>query len=188
MESTMELANSPVMWILATLIVSVVIFQTIVFYKLAKNYVKDTNILTDKEIKIALKVGAVGTIGPAVAVFTVAVVLIGLIGGPITLSRVGVIGSAAFESLAASVGSAGTAGTLDFTPSMLATASWGNDIRWIWMVNFNILINKEVRFNSRKNQKIKSKNYFIYWKFYTAYGVFRICNSRISKRYSKWNL
>lgn len=124
MEKAMQIANSPMMWILASLIISVVVFQTIVFFNLAKTYIKNTDILTPHEVKTALKVGAVGTIGPAVAVFTVAVVLIGLIGGPITLSRVGIIGSAAFESLAASVGSGGTVGTEAFTPNLLATASW----------------------------------------------------------------
>jgi hypothetical protein len=109
---------------LALASICIVFWQTWLYYKMAKDYVRDTGVMTQEEIRKSLKVGVICTVGPAVAVFTVAVVLIGLIGGPITLSRIGVIGSAAFESLASSAGSGGTVGTQDFTFSMLTTASW----------------------------------------------------------------
>lgn len=124
MEAVMQLANNPMLWMLALANIAIVLWQTWIYYKMAKDYVRDTSVMTPLEIRKSLKIGVIGTVGPAVAVFTVAVVLIGLIGGPITLSRVGVIGSAAFESLSASAGSGGTIGTADFTYSMLATASW----------------------------------------------------------------
>jgi hypothetical protein len=124
MEAVMQLANNPMLWMLALASIAIVLWQTWIYYKMAKDYVRDTRVMTPEEIGKSLKIGVIGTVGPAVAVFTVAVVLIGLIGGPITLSRVGVIGSAAFESLSASAGSGGTIGTADFTYSMLATASW----------------------------------------------------------------
>lgn len=124
MEAVMRLANSPVLWTLAFINIFVVLWQSWLYYRMARQYVKVTGVLTEKEIGTSLKVGVIGTVGPAVAVFTVAVVLIGLIGGPVTLSRVGVIGSAAFESLAASAGSGGTVGTPGFTVSLFATASW----------------------------------------------------------------
>lgn len=124
MEEVMQLANSPVLWMLALASICIVLWQTWLYYNMAKDYVKDTGVMTQEEVHKALKVGVIGTVGPAFAVFTVAVVLIGLIGGPITLSRIGVIGSAAFEGLTSSAGSGGTVGTPDFTFSMLATASW----------------------------------------------------------------
>lgn len=124
MEAVMQLANSPVLWMLALASISIVLWQTWLYYKMAGDYVRHTHVLTREEIRTSMKVGIISTVGPAVAVFTVAVVLIGLVGGPITLSRIGVIGSAAFESLAASAGSGGTVGTPDFTFSLLATASW----------------------------------------------------------------
>jgi hypothetical protein len=124
MEAVMQVANSPVLWILALASISIVLWQTWLYFKMAGDYVKHTHVITSEEIRTSMKVGVISTVGPAVAVFTVAVVLIGLIGGPITLSRIGVIGSAAFESLASSAGSGGTVGTPDFTFSLLATASW----------------------------------------------------------------
>ena len=124
MEEVMKLANNPMMWVLAMVNISIVVWQCWLYYRMAKGYVNDTGVLTPDEINKSLKIGVIGTIGPAIAVFTVAVVLIGLIGGPITLSRVGVIGSAAFESLTAAAGSGGKAGKPDFTFTLLATASW----------------------------------------------------------------
>ncbi len=124
MEQTLKIANSPVMWILALAIIGVVLAQVVIFYRIAKSYVNKTRILTPGEISTSFKVGAISTLGPAMAVFAVAVALISQVGGPITLSRVGVIGSAAYEFIAARIGSAGTVGTPDFTGQMLSSASW----------------------------------------------------------------
>lgn len=124
MEAVMNLANQPMMWVLSFVSIGVVVWQSWLYYKMAKDYVDKTGVMTAEEIHKSLKIGVIGTIGPAIAVFTVAVVLIGLVGGPITLSRVGVIGSAAFESLTAAAGSGGKAGKPDYTFTLLATASW----------------------------------------------------------------
>lgn len=124
MNETMQIANSPMMWILSIVIVSNVIIQSIIFYRLATKHVKNTNLLRPEQVKKAFKIGVIGTIGPAFAVFAVAVALIAQIGGPITLSRIGIIGSAAFEMISAQIGSGGTAGTPDFAPNMLSAAAW----------------------------------------------------------------
>ena len=124
MEQVMAIANSPMLWILSLASISMVLWQTWLYYKIAKNYVRDTDVMTQEEINKCLTIGVISTIGPAVAVFTVAVVLIGLVGGPQTLARIGVIGSAAFESLAASAGSGGSVGTEEFTISLFTTATW----------------------------------------------------------------
>ncbi len=151
----MQMANSPVMWVLSIIIVSLVVVQSLIYYGMAKKYVKDTGVLTNEEVKKAMKIGSISTIGPAVAVFTVAVVLIGLIGGPITLSRVGVIGSAAFESLTASAGSGGTLGTENFTNSLLATASWVMTLGGAgWLVT-TLLLTKGL---DTTQKKLKSSN------------------------------
>ena len=124
MNETLKIANSPVMWILSLLIVTIVVFQSIVFYRLANKRVKATNLLKPDQVKKALKIGVIGTIGPAFAVFAVAIALIAQVGGPITLARIGIIGSAAFEMISAQIGSGGTAGTPEFMPKMLSAAAW----------------------------------------------------------------
>jgi len=124
LQAIMELANNPVLWALALGSICIVLWQTCLYYRMAKNYVDETGVLSPDEIKKSLKVGAISTVGPAISVFTVAVVLIGLVGGPMTLSRIGIIGSAAFESLTSSAGSGGTVGTKDFTFTLFTTATW----------------------------------------------------------------
>ncbi|WP_067142453.1 DUF5058 family protein [Oceanivirga salmonicida] len=124
MKETLQVANSPIMWILSILLISVVVVQSIIFFVITKKYTRQTNILSDDEMKKALKIGVIGTIGPAAAVFAVAVALITQIGGPVTFSRVGVIGSAAFEIVSAKIGSSGTLGTEDFAKPMLSAATW----------------------------------------------------------------
>lgn len=139
MKETLLIANSPMMWFLSMAIISVVIVQTLIFYRLAKSFVKDTSLLTDDEVGKSLKIGVIGTIGPAIAVFAIAVALIAQVGGPLTLARVGVIGSAAFEMIAAKLGSAGTVATPDFTPPMLSAAAWVMTLGgsgWLIMVFF----------------------------------------------------
>lgn len=124
MSETMKIANSPTMWVLSILIVANVIAQSIIFYRLASKHVNKTKLLSQEQVKNSFKIGVIGTIGPAFAVFAVAVALISQIGGPITLARIGIIGSAAFEMVAAQIGSGGTAGTAEFVPNMLAAAAW----------------------------------------------------------------
>lgn len=124
MKETLLIANNPMMWILALIIIANVIVQCFVFYRLASKHVKETSLISSKQVKEAFKIGFIGTIGPAFAVFAIAVALIAQIGGPLTLARVGIIGSAAFEMIAAQIGSAGTAGTPDFAPKMLSAAAW----------------------------------------------------------------
>lgn len=124
MSETLKLATNPVVWAISLLMITLVLVQTGMFVGMAQKYVKDTGVLTKAEVGKALRVGTIATVGPAIAVFTVAIVLIGLIGGPITLSRVGIIGSAAFESLTANAGSGNTLGKPEFTPTLLATATW----------------------------------------------------------------
>lgn len=124
MKETLVIANNPIMWILALIIIANVVVQCFIFYRLANKHVKETAIISSKQVKEAFKIGFIGTIGPAFAVFAVAVALIAQIGGPLTLARIGIIGSAAFEMIAAGIGSGGTAGTPDFAPKMLSAAAW----------------------------------------------------------------
>lgn len=124
MNETMKIANSPIMWFLSIFIVGNVLVQSIIFYRLGKQHVKTTKLLNQDQVKKAFKIGAIGTVGPAFAIFAVALALIAQIGGPITFARIGIIGSATFEMISAQIGSGGTAGTAEFMPKMLSAAAW----------------------------------------------------------------
>lgn len=99
-----KFANGPVMWIISLLTVGLVAFQAVLIYKLTKKYAEAKKALTPEEMKIALKTGGVVAVGPAVSVFILALTMMGLMGAPATLMRVGIIGSASTEMTAATVG------------------------------------------------------------------------------------
>lgn len=146
----MELANSPVLWALALGTLALVVWQALWFTALARRYVRDTGVLTADEVKRATRVGVIATFGPAIAVITVAIVLVGLIGGPVTLSRVGVIGSAAFEGIMANAGSGGTAGTPAFTPELFTTATLVMAIAGAGWIVSTLLLNRRLEHTQKK--------------------------------------
>lgn len=105
MEEVLKLANSPMMWLFAIATVCVVVIQSYLFMKLALNFSDKYNILTTKEKRIVYKTATINSIGPSVAIFFLAIGLIAAVGSPMTLMRIGVIGSAYFENYAALQGS-----------------------------------------------------------------------------------
>ena len=123
-----KFANGPIMWIISLLTVGLVAFQAILIYKLTKKYAEAKKALTPEEMKIALKTGGVVAIGPAVSVFILALTMMGLMGAPVTLMRVGIIGSASTEMTAATVGAmmAGvTMGAEEMTMAAFGCAMFG---------------------------------------------------------------
>lgn len=155
MVEVLEVANAPVVWCLAFAGVAIVFWQCWLFYRIAKKYVAETQVLTSSEIKRCLKIGSVSTVGPAIAVITVAIVLIGLVGAPQTLARIGLIGSAAFESIAASVGSGGTAGTMQFDTVLFNTALWVMAVGGSGWIIFALVATKSL---DSAQEKIKKTN------------------------------
>jgi len=126
MEAAMQLANSPVVFIIALLVVGVVIFQGITFIRLATRTSESVG-MTKSEVKSAIKVGAINAIGPSLGIIIIAVSLITLIGNPLTLMRIGIIGSAPIESMGASLAASafGTElGAADFSEKAFVTVVW----------------------------------------------------------------
>lgn len=101
----LEVANSFPMWIWSILIVALVAFQAVVFIQLVNKFSERTGILTKSEITSTFRTGVISAFGPAMGVFIISVGLITQIGGPVTFMRVGVIGSAGYELMAATLGS-----------------------------------------------------------------------------------
>ncbi len=99
-----KFANGPVMWIISLLTVGLVAFQALLIYRMTKKYAEAKKALTPEEMKIALKTGGVVAVGPAISVFIMALTMMGLLGAPATLMRIGIIGSASTEMTAATVG------------------------------------------------------------------------------------
>ncbi|MFB5662597.1 DUF5058 family protein [Alteribacillus sp. HJP-4] len=103
MQEVMSTANSSPLWILAFLVVSIVIFQAVIFLNIASKTAPNIG-MSKHEVNSSIKTGFISSLGPSFAIAIIVVSLLTLIGSPITLMRIGIIGSAATESGAAGIG------------------------------------------------------------------------------------
>lgn len=127
MEDIFRVANGPVLWGLAILVVSVVVVQALMYLRMTLYFSERFSILSPDERRIVYKTAAINSIGPAIAIFFVAVSLIAMVGGPVTLMRVGVIGSAVFEFVAADQGARAMGaelGTDSYTLQAFTASVW----------------------------------------------------------------
>ncbi len=116
------------LWIFASLLIGWVIVQAMLFYRLAMGFNKKNNLLSDEEVKSAVRTGAVSVFGPAVSVVVVALSLISMVGSATTFMRCGVIGAPSWELLMAntSADAAGVAfGSAGFTENIFVLCIFG---------------------------------------------------------------
>lgn len=126
MAQILKTANSFPLWIIAAFVIGVVIFQAIIFIKLASRTAASVG-MTGQDIKSAIRTGAISSLGPSFAIIIVAISLLTLIGNPVTLIRIGIIGSAAIETVGATLGAEAAGadlGSANFTEKAFANAVW----------------------------------------------------------------
>lgn len=145
-DGVVGIANSIALWAVAFIVVSVVFLQAVIFFRIAKKAAPGAG-LTNHDIKSAMKVSFVTSIGPSLAVGIVVISLITLLGSPMVLLRLGIIGSAQTETGAAEVGSkvAGIPlGSELFTPEAFAIVVWTMCIGAIGWLLFVLLFTKSM--------------------------------------------
>lgn len=99
----LAISNLPIFWVLASITVIVSAVQTILYVRQANKATRECNL--DPQLpKQAFKIGLISAIGPACGVFIVMVGLMSAIGGPIAWLRLSIIGAAATELSAATMG------------------------------------------------------------------------------------
>lgn len=126
MEQVMKTANSLPIWIIASLVIGIVVFQALVFIRLAARTAPSIG-MTGREVKSAIRTGAISSLGPSFAIIIVAISLLTLIGNPVTMMRIGIIGSAPTEMIGASMGAEAAGvelGSPNFTEQAFTTAVW----------------------------------------------------------------
>ncbi|MCH4206747.1 MAG: DUF5058 family protein [Solobacterium sp.] len=116
MNDALQLANSPIMWFFALLIVGAAITEAVLIFNLARKYIHQTNLLTREETMTCLKTGGVVSVGPALSIFVIALSMISMLGAPFTLMRIGMIGSASTELTAAGIGAEAAGVSLGMEP------------------------------------------------------------------------
>ncbi|MFD1210617.1 DUF5058 family protein [Arthrobacter sp. GCM10027362] len=135
-------ANLPALWICAAGVFAVIFVQSVIYLKAARKAAPAAGI-TSAELKISFRSGAVAAIGPSLAVVMVAIALLAVFGTPAVLSRIGLIGSAAYDAGAASIAanSAGAQlGGPTYTQNIFAIAFFAMSVGGaMWMLATLIL-------------------------------------------------
>jgi hypothetical protein len=104
----LPVAFHPVLWVAAACVFAVIILQSVIYLRAIRKAGAAAD-LTEKQVGRAVRAGAVAAIGPSLAVALVAVSLLPLFATPAVLTRIGLVGSAAFDVAAAGL-AAGTQG------------------------------------------------------------------------------
>ena len=90
-------------WVFAAILIGLVLVQSFLFYRLAMNFNKKHNLVTEEELQNAKRTGAIAAIGPSMSAIVVALSLIAMVGGATTFMRCGVIGAPGWELLMANI-------------------------------------------------------------------------------------
>lgn len=157
MEEVMGVANSAPLWIMAFIFVAIVAFQALIFLKIAKESAPDVG-LSNTDVKTAIRTGFISSIGPSFGIAIVLVSLIALIGSPLTLIRIGIIGSAATESSAAVIGANAFGMELnspDFTLQAFSAVVWTMCLGGMGWLIFTAIFTKRL---GKTQEKIEKKN------------------------------
>lgn len=126
----LEVANSLPFWIIAVVMVSVVIFQSVIFMK--KAFATGRKIgITEDQFKTTIRSAVITSFGPSFAVLIGLVALISLIGSPMAFMRLGVIGAVMFETLCVDAG-AEAVGVVANTPQFDLYAF--TNVMWVMCV------------------------------------------------------
>ncbi len=129
----LAVANQPVLWACAIGVFAVILVQSVVYMAAAMRAVEAAD-MTRAELNQAFRSGGVAAIGPSLAVVVVAVALLAVFGTPAVLVRIGLIGSAAYETAAAGI-SANTLGDASYTQNVFAIAFFAMSMGGaMWMI------------------------------------------------------
>ena len=133
----LAVANTPVLWICALGVFAVIILQSLIYVRAARKAAPAAG-MTQDELKACFRTGVVAAIGPSLAVVMVAIALLALFGTPAVLARIGLIGSAAYDTGAASIAASTAGATLGgptYTQNVFAIAFFAMSLGGaMWMI------------------------------------------------------
>lgn len=126
MKDYLQIANDPVLWVMAIPAVVMVGIQAYLFSRRAFEASKVTT-LSKEQCRKAFKVGAVSAIGPSLSVFVVMLGMMAVIGGPVTWLRLSFIGAAPTELTASTIGAKAMGvefGSPEYDVTAFASSVW----------------------------------------------------------------
>lgn len=104
-------ANSTILWLAVVGVFGVIIIQSVIYFRAARLAAPSVG-MSKTETITAFRAGAVASFGPSLAVSLIAITLVPVFGTPGVLTRIGLIGSAAFDVAAAGIVSQSEKATL----------------------------------------------------------------------------
>lgn len=120
----LELANSPLMWLGATIAVAVVVFQSVLFFRKSLKAADELGI-SKTQVNMAIKSSAISSIGPSIVILVTMISLLVSMGAPVAWMRLSFIGSVNYEAMAAGFGAQAMGTTLDnLNPIAFACGVW----------------------------------------------------------------
>ncbi|MPY81233.1 MAG: DUF5058 family protein [Actinophytocola sp.] len=99
----LAVANSPFLWACVIAVFLIITWQSVIYIRAGLKEAPSVG-MTRSEVATAVRTGAISAIGPSIAIVVVAIGLLSLFGGPAVLMRIGLIGSAGYELIAANTG------------------------------------------------------------------------------------
>ena len=97
-----QTVSHPLLWIGAIAVLVIIAVQSVIYLRAAKSAAVKVG-MSGTEVNTAFRAGGISAIGPSIAVCLVALALLPLFGTPSTITRLGLIGSAAYETIAANL-------------------------------------------------------------------------------------
>lgn len=156
-EEVMQLANANIVWIVALFVISVVIFQALVFRYLAKKAAPAAG-LTPQDVTRSARTGFISSLGPSFGIAIVIISLIAILGPPVTLMRIGIVGSAATETAAAQIGANAFGvelGGKGFNGKAFATMVWTMCLGGMGWLLFTLFFTKSL---GKIEKKVRNRN------------------------------
>ncbi|MDM5197204.1 DUF5058 family protein [Fictibacillus enclensis] len=157
MDKILEIANSPFMWLFSMVVIIIVITQAVIFIRLVRKNAAAID-MTMIEVNKALRTGVISALGPSLGIIIIAVSLITVIGAPLTLMRIGIIGSAAYELTAAGIGAKAFGvelGKEGYNLQAFTTAVWAMCLGGLGWLLSTTLFTKSL---GKAQKKIAAKN------------------------------
>lgn len=153
MKDYLSIANSKTLYFSVLLLLVLVFCQAIIFLVMALRRGKELKINKDKMV-IAFRSGIVSSILPSIAIVLAFFAMAPALGIPVSWGRLSIIGSLAYEIMAAGVGATAMGvdglGGSGYTPEVFANSVWVMTFGSIWSITICALFLNKIKNTYKK--------------------------------------
>ncbi len=155
-----NIANSKILYLLAAMVIVFIMFQSVIFLRMAFKRGKEIGLSREKMIE-AVRTSAVFAIVPSIPIVISLIAIAPVLGIPFSWMRLSVIGSQSYELIAAGIGAkvmgVENLGDPNYTGEVFANSMWIMTIGIIWGLLLCIFALKRYQNKMKKVAKKDSK-------------------------------